>query len=157
MVNWVRCADRRRKSEQEWYVRLAELADDEDSAAEWNAGHRMRIVEVALQRVRATTQRRTWACFERHIQEGQRAKTIAEELDLTPNAVYVNANVAYCSECGPLSPNMGRRSPMTESPCPEDCVLLAITAGDDTAPAEQWNVQPCAKCEHRLRRLYTRS
>jgi hypothetical protein len=92
MVDWARRADRRKRAEQEWCERLANLKDDEDSRAEWHAAHRLRVLEMALTRVRATTREKTWTCFEEHLQKGRRAALIADELSLTTNAVYVNAS-----------------------------------------------------------------
>ena len=92
MVDCARRFHRRRKAEQNWVERLAELRDDEDSRAQWCAAHKKRVLEFVLERVRSASQAKTWACFEQHVQMGRPAAEVGTELELTANAVYVNAS-----------------------------------------------------------------
>jgi len=92
MVDCARRQQRQRKAEAEWCDRVAALQDDDSSMAEWSRIHKQRVMEFVLQRVRETSQPKTWTCFEEHIQRGRPAAEVAGELDLKVNAVYVNAS-----------------------------------------------------------------
>ena len=92
MVDCARRFHRRKKAEQNWVERLAELRDDEDSRAQWCEAHKKRVLEFVLERVRSASQVKTWACFEEHVQQGRPAAEVGTELELTANAVYVNAS-----------------------------------------------------------------
>jgi len=92
MVDCARRFHRRKKAEQNWVERLAELRNTEDSQALWCQAHKKRVLEFVLERVRAASQTKTWTCFEEHIRKGRPAAEIATELELTANAVYVNAS-----------------------------------------------------------------
>ena len=58
---------------------------------EWTTLHRERILKHALKVVRARVSSRVWACFVQRILQNHPAADIARDLDLEPNAVYVNA------------------------------------------------------------------
>ena len=92
VVDWARRNRRRQNAEHEWTERLAELQDNEDSRTIWYTAHKRRVLAFVLKRVRESTAPRTWACFEEHLQKGQRAALVAEKLELTANSVYVNAS-----------------------------------------------------------------
>lgn len=92
MVDYVRRKGRRKEAEEEWCRQLASLRSDQDSLAEFETAHRQRVIEFWLGRLKTETQPTTWACFEQHIHQGRPAAAVAQELGLTPNAVYVNAS-----------------------------------------------------------------
>lgn len=92
MVDHVKRKARRKEAEEEWCRRLADLQSDADSIAEFETAHRQRVIDFVLQRVKASAQPATWACFEQHIQRGQPAAAVAQELGITTNSVYVNAS-----------------------------------------------------------------
>lgn len=58
---------------------------------EWTAMHRERILKHALKVVRARVSSRVWACFVQRVFQNHPAADIARDLNLEPNAVYVNA------------------------------------------------------------------
>lgn len=70
---------------------IGNVADDAQPDAEWIGAHRRRVLEVVLPKVRDKTQPRTWYCFEQHVLKGRTGAELAAELQLTPNAVIVNA------------------------------------------------------------------
>jgi RNA polymerase sigma factor (sigma-70 family) len=91
----------RAEAEREWLVRR----EDPDDQAEWDRLFRRRVLDHALERVRAASNPKTWACFEEHVLKTRPAAEVAGELGMTANAVYVNSsNVlsrvrARCAEC----------------------------------------------------------
>jgi RNA polymerase sigma factor (sigma-70 family) len=91
MIDWTRRRAVRTRAEQEW-------ADGHESQASpspddpWNALYRERVLEVALKRVRESTQPAAWACFEGRILADRPAAKIAAELGISTNVVYVNAS-----------------------------------------------------------------
>jgi hypothetical protein len=58
---------------------------------EWDTLHLEKILEHALQVVRARVPSKSWACFEQRLLRDRPAAEIARDLKLEPNAVYVNA------------------------------------------------------------------
>jgi RNA polymerase sigma factor (sigma-70 family) len=58
---------------------------------EWTAMYRERILQHALKVVRVRVSSRVWACFEQRTFQNHPASEIARDLNLAPNAVYVNA------------------------------------------------------------------
>jgi len=58
---------------------------------EWTAMYRERILQHALRVVRVRVSSRIWACFEQRTFQNHPAVEIARDLNLEPNAVYVNA------------------------------------------------------------------
>jgi RNA polymerase sigma-70 factor (ECF subfamily) len=96
----------REAAERGWHDRRAAAAD----RAEWDRAFRRRVLDHALDAVRAATNPRTWACFEGHVLGRRPAAEVAAGLGLSANAVYVNASHvlarvrAACAEClGELS------------------------------------------------------
>jgi RNA polymerase sigma factor (sigma-70 family) len=59
---------------------------------DWVKSHRQRVLEFVLPKVQAKTQPKSWLCFEQYILRRRTCKEIAPEVELTPNAVCVNAN-----------------------------------------------------------------
>jgi RNA polymerase sigma-70 factor (ECF subfamily) len=101
LADWGRRRAVRNRAEQEWAeqeraelnsVVLREQAHEEESDVAWDELYRRRILEVVTERVRATTQPVTWACFEGRILAGRPAAEIATETGISVNAVYVNAS-----------------------------------------------------------------
>ena len=92
VVDWARRTRRQRDAEHEWSDRLANLKDDENSRIAWCVAHKKRVLEFVLTRVRAATVPKTWACFEEHLRKGRPAASVAAELDVSANSVYVNAS-----------------------------------------------------------------
>jgi RNA polymerase sigma factor (sigma-70 family) len=91
LTDWARRRATRDRAERVW-VDQFQPVDDGDSEDDWNALYRRRILEVVLERVRATTQPATWACFAGRILAGLPAAEIAAETGASVNAVYVNAS-----------------------------------------------------------------
>ena len=89
---------RRRKvhdrAEVEWVRRFSavEASESRELKEAWTIQHRKRILEVVLPRVRATTSRTAWACFEGRLVHRRPAAEIAAKLGITANAVYVYAS-----------------------------------------------------------------
>jgi RNA polymerase sigma factor (sigma-70 family) len=61
-------------------------------AEAWVRIHRERILEHALEAVRARSSSRAWACFEQRLLRNRPAAAIAAELEMEPNSVYVSAS-----------------------------------------------------------------
>jgi RNA polymerase sigma-70 factor (ECF subfamily) len=91
LADWGRRRATRDRAEQGWIDQHLR-ADDDNSDADWDELYRRRILEVVTERVRATTQPVTWACFEGRILAGRPAAEIAAETGVSVNAVYVNAS-----------------------------------------------------------------
>lgn len=89
---------RRRASHQKaidgWVGHMlnATPSDSVRMTEEWTKIHREKILEHALKTVRARTSSRVWACFEQRLLRNRPASLIAAELQIEPNAVYVNAS-----------------------------------------------------------------
>jgi RNA polymerase sigma-70 factor, ECF subfamily len=94
IVSAARRKTRRGNAEGEWKRRFSGVPDAPDQVedAEWARAYRQRVLDFALARVKQQTQPRTWACFEKHILESRPSIAVAAELELTANAVYVNAS-----------------------------------------------------------------
>jgi RNA polymerase sigma-70 factor (ECF subfamily) len=91
LTDWARRRATRDRAERVW-VDQFQPADDGASEDDWNALYRRRILEVVLERVRATTQPATWECFAGRILADRPAAEIAAETGVSVNAVYVNAS-----------------------------------------------------------------
>jgi len=91
LADWARRRAIRNRAEQEWGDRFESLANG-NSNSDWDQLYRSRIIDVVLERIKASTQPATWSCFERRILAGRPAAEIAEELKITTNSVYVNAS-----------------------------------------------------------------
>jgi len=77
-----------------WVVHVlrATLSESVRMAEEWVKIHRERILEHALEQIRVRTSSNVWACFEQRLLRNRPAATIAAELKMEPNAVYVYAS-----------------------------------------------------------------
>jgi RNA polymerase sigma-70 factor (ECF subfamily) len=91
LTDWARRRAVRDRAERGW-VDQRQPADDADADGEWNELYRRRILEAAIERVRASAQPITWACFEGRILAARPATEIAAETGVSINAVYVNAS-----------------------------------------------------------------
>jgi len=88
MIDPARGEYRRASAERAWREQRIE-PDDE---AIWRKLFQRRVLDCALQKVRAKTNDRAWACFESHLLEGRPAALVAAELGMTDNAVCVAAS-----------------------------------------------------------------
>jgi RNA polymerase sigma-70 factor (ECF subfamily) len=105
MADWARRQRRQDRAREAWLKRLGESTSaDADSDVEWRALHRQRVLAYALERARARSRPATWACFERHLLQGRPSAAVAEELNVSDNAVNLNSSRvlarvrAFCSE-----------------------------------------------------------
>jgi RNA polymerase sigma factor (sigma-70 family) len=94
LADWGRRRATRGRAEKEWIDQHdpAAAEDAEQADDDWNDLYRRRILEVALARVRETSQPVTWACFEGRILSDRPAAEIAAALGVSVNSVYVNAS-----------------------------------------------------------------
>ena len=94
LVDQARRRKVRDRAEEEWVRRFSEVDESESRKLEeaWTIQHRKRILEVVLPRVRETTSRTAWACFEARLVHRRPAAEIAAKLGITANAVYVYAS-----------------------------------------------------------------
>jgi len=83
-----------RKALDGWAANMlgATPSDSTRMTEEWVKIHREKILEHALKTVRVRTSSKVWSCFEQRLLRNRPASTIAAELKLEPNAVYVNAS-----------------------------------------------------------------
>jgi RNA polymerase sigma factor (sigma-70 family) len=83
----------RKKALEGWVLNVlrATPSDSVRMEEEWTAMHRERILKHALKVVRARVSSRVWACFVQRVFHDHPAAQIARDLNLEPNAVYVNA------------------------------------------------------------------
>jgi RNA polymerase sigma-70 factor (ECF subfamily) len=91
LVDWARRRATRDRAERVWADQNEFLAESDESS-DWYKMYHSRILQVALERVRASTQPLTWACFEGRILAGRPASEVASEAGVSVNAVYVNAS-----------------------------------------------------------------
>ena len=87
VVDWARANRRIRAAEDQLRNDWQESADKPDS--DWDTELHKRVMEYALQKVRAQTQPNTWACFEQHLLKGRPGAEVATELGVPTNTVYV--------------------------------------------------------------------
>jgi RNA polymerase sigma factor (sigma-70 family) len=94
LADWARQRRRQARAEDAWLDRLSEpwTASEAESDDGWAGLHRRRILSFALETVRARSQPKTWACFERHLLERRPSAEVADELGLTVTAVNVNGS-----------------------------------------------------------------
>lgn len=92
LVDWARRRATRDRAERDWADQQEAAAADHAVSEDWDQMYRRRILEVALERVRAQSLPETWSCFEGRILEGRPAAEIAADLQVSVNAVYVNAS-----------------------------------------------------------------
>jgi RNA polymerase sigma-70 factor (ECF subfamily) len=94
LVDRARRRKARDRAEEEW-VRRFRAADEAESRTleeDWIRRHRKRILEVVLPRVKATVSPRAWACFEQRLLQGRPVASVAAELGIKTNVVYVYAS-----------------------------------------------------------------
>jgi RNA polymerase sigma factor (sigma-70 family) len=91
LTDWVRVRQRQVRAEQAWRERQETGGVVAPSQSESLSAERRRVLEMALTRLRAQSQPKTWACFEQRILRGRASAAVAAELGLTANAVNVNA------------------------------------------------------------------
>ena len=112
LVDQARQVKAQRQAEEEWVRRFRD-ADESESRkveAEWDQVESQHRLELAMQRVRAVTAPRPWACFEQRLLRDRPAAAIAAELDITANAVFVYASrvlKAVRKECAALAEELG--------------------------------------------------
>jgi RNA polymerase sigma factor (sigma-70 family) len=73
-----------------WAEELEQLADESSSVScEWNLEHDRHVMARLLESVRPRFEPKTWEAFHRQLYGGQRADSIASELGMPLNSVYV--------------------------------------------------------------------
>jgi RNA polymerase sigma factor (sigma-70 family) len=84
----------RDRAEDEWVRRFSQANEAESRRLRetFALKHRQRILDVALQRVRATVSPTAWACFEGRLPQRRPAADVAAELKTTTNSVFVHAS-----------------------------------------------------------------
>jgi RNA polymerase sigma-70 factor (ECF subfamily) len=94
LVDGARRKKVRDRAEEEWVRRFSEADESESRQLEelWIIQHRKRILEVVLPRVRETTSRTAWACFEGRLIHRRPAAEIAVALEIKESAVYLYAS-----------------------------------------------------------------
>jgi RNA polymerase sigma-70 factor, ECF subfamily len=94
LIDFIRETEVRGRVEEEWKRRFtaARESESQQMEADWIRMHRKRILETALSRVRERTKPRAWACFEQRLLRNRAAESIAAELGIPANAVYVWAS-----------------------------------------------------------------
>jgi RNA polymerase sigma-70 factor (ECF subfamily) len=91
VADWGRRRRRERAAQEGWREARALEGGAEDPGGEWDAAVQRRILGFSMERVREKSDPRTWACFEKHVLQGQRGADVASELGMKAGAVYVNA------------------------------------------------------------------
>ncbi len=91
IADWARARKRHAREEDAWRDRLADQATGPEPV-DWSVSYRKRVLEVVLEKVQGQTQPRTWSCFEQHVLRARPSADVAAELELTANAVKVNAS-----------------------------------------------------------------
>lgn len=73
-----------------WARELEQLADESsDVSREWNLAHDQHVMARILESVRPRFEPKTWEAFHRQVFGGQRADSVAAELGMPLNSVYV--------------------------------------------------------------------
>jgi RNA polymerase sigma-70 factor (ECF subfamily) len=108
LVDQARRVKVRRNAEQEWVRRF--LSDDGSESRklhrELEKLHRQRILEKALECVRSVTPSKVWRCFEQRMLRNRPASTIAAEVGISANTVFIYASrvlKAIRKECAALA------------------------------------------------------
>ena len=93
LVDAARRRASRKKALDGWVLNILRVtpSDSVRMEEEWTVMHRERILKHALKVVRARVSSRVWACFVQRVFQNHPAAEIARDLNLEPNAVYVNA------------------------------------------------------------------
>ena len=93
IIDWARKRKRQAKSEE--FVRNQIKSGGQTTRPpdpEFDKAVKLRVMSVVFQKVRAASQPRTWACFEKHVLEGRPSAEVGAELGLSANSVNVNAS-----------------------------------------------------------------
>ena len=99
-INAVRDRWRRTKTrgarEVGWNPDLPEpgVTDPEPDAG-WEEAYQRRMLQLALDELRVSTEAKTWACFQKHKLESRDSNEVAVELGLSPEAVRKNASRVF--------------------------------------------------------------
>lgn len=73
-----------------WSQELEQLADESSNVSrEWNLDHDRHVMARLLESVRPRFEPKTWEAFQRQMFGGQRADSVASELGMPLNSVYV--------------------------------------------------------------------
>jgi RNA polymerase sigma-70 factor (ECF subfamily) len=73
-----------------WIEQIEQLADESSNVSrEWNLEHDRHVMSKLLEQVRPRFEAKTWEAFHRQMFGGQRADSVAAELGLPLNSVYV--------------------------------------------------------------------
>ena len=73
-----------------WSEELEQLADESSNVSrEWNLDHDRHVMARLLESVRLRFEPKTWEAFHRQMFGGQRADSVASELGMPLNSVYV--------------------------------------------------------------------
>ncbi len=93
LIDHARRLASRKKALDGWVFNVlrATPSDSVRMEEEWTRLHRERILKHALKTVRARVSSRVWACFAQRVFQNHPAADIGRDLNLKPNAVYVNA------------------------------------------------------------------
>jgi DNA-directed RNA polymerase specialized sigma24 family protein len=93
MIDWVRRGKVRNQAEKEWVRLFCEVneAKSRELKGIFLKRHRQRILEVVLPQVRAIVSPTAWACFKGRLVRGLPAATVATELGISANEVFVYA------------------------------------------------------------------
>jgi RNA polymerase sigma-70 factor (ECF subfamily) len=89
VIDWAR--SRRRTQEAEARLRGEWQEGGPEPDPDWDAEVRKRVLEYALEKVRAQTNPATWACFDQHLLKGRPGADVGAELGVPANTVYVYA------------------------------------------------------------------
>jgi RNA polymerase sigma-70 factor (ECF subfamily) len=89
VIDWAR--SRRRTQEAEVRLRGEWRVGEPEPDPDWDAEVRKRVLEYALEKVRAQTNPATWACFEKYLLKGRPGADVGVEVGLPANTVYVYA------------------------------------------------------------------
>ncbi len=92
LIDQARRLASRKRAQDGWVLNVlrATPSDSVRMEEEWTVMHRERILKHALKVVRTRVSPRAWACFAQRVFHNHPAAEIARELNLEPNAVYVN-------------------------------------------------------------------
>jgi RNA polymerase sigma factor (sigma-70 family) len=112
LVDQARQVKAQRQAEEEWVRRFRDGDESESRQVEreWDELEQQHRLEIAMQRVRAVTSARSWACFEQRLLRDRPSADIAAELGITANAVFVYASrvlKAVRRECVALTEELG--------------------------------------------------
>lgn len=92
VIDRVRSRKAREGHVKEWWDRHGKnLTGEEEPDQDWNLALRRRVLTHAQDKVKLATNTKTWYCYEERFLKNRPCADIAQELEITPNAVGVNA------------------------------------------------------------------